>query len=182
VTVSYILLSLEVCMKTVLWVFAVLLITVGMQKGFSKEKYSMNGIDMNNCVYCHSYNVNANVGGHVFVSRCDLCHAGHRQKTANPHRLLRSVNDTCLECHDDLPRSGHPINKHPIKGKKDPLYPKKEFSCASCHNPHGSDMPKLFRYKYEEGFGDMMMCVLCHRGKYALGLPVGPIPPWNFWK
>ena len=50
-TVSYILLSLEVCMKTVLWVFAVLLITVGMQKGFSKEKYSMNGIDMNNCVY-----------------------------------------------------------------------------------------------------------------------------------
>ena len=57
-----------------------------------------------------------------------------------------------------LAPSGHPI------GGSDLVDPKREgrgFTCASCHNPHGSDSPKLLR----AGSTPMESCAWCHGDK-----------------
>jgi predicted CXXCH cytochrome family protein len=50
---------------------------------------------------------------------------------------------------------------HIIKGPVDPRRPDREFTCASCHNPHGSDHQKLF-YLGDTG---MESCAGCHGDK-----------------
>src|SRR6266496_1582790 len=52
-------------------------------------------------------------------------------------------------------------NGHVVGGLLDPRRPDREFSCASCHNPHGSDHVKLFYI----GDGPMEMCDGCHGNK-----------------
>jgi predicted CXXCH cytochrome family protein len=73
----------------------------------------------------------------------------------------------CLDCHPDIKkgphviagftRSGHPLGNDK-KEAQDPLRPGKKFYCASCHEPHRSELPKLNRF----GKG-MVACQQCHK-------------------
>ena len=62
----------------------------------------------------------------------------------------------CVDCHEDMADTPHPVPTHPISGVPDPSRPGKELTCSSCHDPHGSDHSSLL---YQEGYG---ICKRCH--------------------
>ncbi|MGE5894294.1 MAG: cytochrome c3 family protein [bacterium] len=126
------------------------------------------------CFQCHAKdsfekkNVHAPVAGGLCLS----CHAPHKSKETN--LLVKRPISVCLECHNDVMKKphvvagftrktvGHPLGS--VKKKKnptkDPLRAGKEFYCGSCHLPHSSDWPALFRY---EAKSPMQLCSHCHQ-------------------
>lgn len=143
------------------------------------------------CTDCHSQ-LEKPVKHEGALMGCDSCHAPHGTTTRFPYRLLMKTNDLCFQCHDEakllrggfplygVPSNGHPLASHPVSGPKDPLYPNREFSCVSCHNPHSSDMEKLFRYRYKGDKNPYQgnVCAVCH-WTIAYAPPAPPVPPWN---
>ena len=116
------------------------------------------------CVSCHVDKENLlkketpGVHGIIRGGGCVACHDPHASE--NPYMLYKPVNELCTGCHNDLAgmTKGHPVGGHPLKGPKNPLLPKKEFNCASCHNPHSSKYQNLL-------VGDMLggqFCTKCH--------------------
>jgi predicted CXXCH cytochrome family protein len=95
---------------------------------------------------------------------CTGCHDPHG--TANRYLLAKPVNDLCTSCHP-AQNDGLHVTKmagakgHVISGLLDPRRPDRQLSCASCHNPHGSDNPKLFYL----GATPMEACDGCHGNK-----------------
>jgi predicted CXXCH cytochrome family protein len=76
------------------------------------------------------------------------------------------VNEVCGACHAAQKDGRHvtPIVAagHPVGGElNDPRRPGRDFSCASCHDPHGSDNPRLFYL----GATAMESCDGCHGDK-----------------
>lgn len=117
------------------------------------------------CVECHSdkkKSLKKSLGffshGIIEGNGCIACHDPHAG--GNPFQLYKPVNELCVSCHvnqQGLER-GHPVGNHPLKGVENPLHRGKEFSCASCHNPHGS------KYRYLL-IGDPLggrVCGKCH--------------------
>ena len=141
------------------------------------------------CITCHT---NKNIGKdpHGGIAKeCLFCHKSHdpsadRHDPENPNNLIiKDINQLCFSCHEKFtsgfptygsPAGGHPIAKHPIEGGPDPLYPARKFTCASCHNPHGSTGKKLFRYKLKR---NQMTCAICHKGIF--GDTGDETPPWE---
>ncbi|MBI4821720.1 MAG: hypothetical protein HY791_36000 [Deltaproteobacteria bacterium] len=91
---------------------------------------------------------------------CTACHDPHA--TDNPFRLIKPVVELCQSCHVDKPDGLHVTNfvqgGHRIKGGRDPHRTERPFTCVSCHNPHGSDNPRMFYF----GKSRMDMCDWCH--------------------
>lgn len=118
-----------------------------------------------------------NVHQPVRDGMCKQCHKPHASR--NRSLLVKGGNGSCLECHPEVRKEPHAISGfstigHPLGGIKivrgakgerrqktvsDPKRPGKIFYCGSCHNPHSSDSPRLFRYKAE---GTMGLCSYCH--------------------
>ncbi len=113
------------------------------------------------CYGCHKVKDEVKVK-HKALERygCTGCHDPHG--TANPFQLIKPVNELCQTCHTDKKDGIHATTfvagGHVVSGDADPRRGGKRFSCASCHNPHGSDNPKLF-YFGKDGFE---MCDGCH--------------------
>jgi len=118
------------------------------------------------CVSCHvdkedllkKDTKGVNVHGIIRGGGCVACHDPHASE--NNYMLYKPVNELCTGCHNDLAgvTKGHPVGGHPLQGPKNPLDPKKEFNCASCHNPHGSKFQYLL-------VGDLLgglVCSKCH--------------------
>ena len=135
------------------------------------------------------------------------------REQGKPPKFIKDLNQIyllCLSCHDKDQnplligcrktvknpegRCGHPVYNHPTTGRKDILYPEKgNVRCSSCHNPHSSNMPKLFRYDYEYGPGMepdgdeekthrriYATCKICHN-EILFGHPLAPEdrPDWG---
>ncbi|MGE5238657.1 MAG: cytochrome c3 family protein [Chloroflexota bacterium] len=125
------------------------------------------------CYNCHDKAefTKKNVHMPVASGECLTCHTPHSSDF--PFLLNNQPLKVCLECHEDVKNrphaivgftttKGHPIGE-PIKEGKvpdDPARPGKKFYCGSCHNPHSSDSPRLFRYKGETSFD---LCMHCHK-------------------
>lgn len=122
------------------------------------------------CVSCHKERTYYGKGLHSAVSggRCLKCHGPHGSDQSV--LLVKPPAETCLECHDDIKEAPHMLagfsrKGHPIGDEKrpqpaaDPLRPGKPFYCASCHEPHKSDFPKLLRMDPKQG---MNACLKCH--------------------
>lgn len=144
-----------------------------------------------NCTDCHSKL--KKIGRHeAAIFGCTFCHTSHEVSNGYKTKLKEPIPELCFQCHnskklldDCFPvygqkYCGHPVSGHPISAKQDLLYPEREFNCISCHNPHSSDMPKLFRYHYqgERSSYQGNLCVVCH-WKMAYSTPPPPVPPWN---
>jgi len=89
------------------------------------------------------------------------CHDPHASD--NTARLRLSVVQTCTGCHVGYDDGVHVIrgvtgNGHPIGTKPHPLQADRMVDCASCHNPHGSDKPSMWRFADQR----MQLCVECH--------------------
>jgi len=116
------------------------------------------------CYKCHKP-VDKVKRPHAALSRdgCTGCHDPHG---ANNAKLLnKPINTLCVSCHEKekdgthVTFTGQP--PHKMFGGSDPKHKEKEFSCVSCHNPHGTDNPKLFYF----GETKAGMCVYCHGEK-----------------
>ncbi|MDY0117546.1 MAG: cytochrome c3 family protein, partial [Sulfurimonadaceae bacterium] len=76
----------------------------------------------------------------------------------------------CVTCHAEKADGKHVVSAigfrqtstggHPTKDRKDPARPGRDFTCSSCHNPHGSQGTKLLRMKGSMAFG---VCQRCHK-------------------
>ncbi len=117
------------------------------------------------CYKCHKP-IDTGKVKHAALERygCTGCHDPHG--TGNAAMLGRKVNEVCGSCHE-AQKDGHHVtpiaaNGHPVGGElNDPRREGRAFSCASCHNPHGSDSPKLFYV----GQTAMESCAWCHGDK-----------------
>ena len=113
------------------------------------------------CARCHPLSAPVTVK-HVPLERhgCVACHDPHG--TANQFQLLKPVNELCQGCHrtqaDGLHATTFVAQGHVVSGPADPRREGRAFTCASCHNPHGANNPKLFYF----GKGSMEMCEGCH--------------------
>jgi predicted CXXCH cytochrome family protein len=119
------------------------------------------------CYKCHKP-VDAGKNKHVALERygCVGCHDPHA--TDNAMLVPQRVNELCSGCHPDQKDGRHvsPIvsRGHVVGGERELVDPRRTgraFTCASCHNPHGSDHPKLFYY----GETSMQSCDWCHGDK-----------------
>jgi predicted CXXCH cytochrome family protein len=117
------------------------------------------------CYACHQPVDNVKVK-HAALERygCTGCHDPHG--TANPALLPKRVNALCSGCHEAQADGRHvtaiAAKGHPVGGDlNDPRRPGRDFSCASCHNPHGSDNPRFFWL----GANALESCDGCHGDK-----------------
>jgi predicted CXXCH cytochrome family protein len=125
----------------------------------------VKGAGKQTCYACHKQ-MDAGKVKHAALERygCTGCHDPHG--TANRFLLTKATNDLCTSCHaaqnDGLHVTRLTGSKgHVLSGPVDPRRPDRPLSCASCHNPHGSDNPKLFYV----GASTMEACDGCHGNK-----------------
>lgn len=121
------------------------------------------------CTSCHERKLFEGKFVHAPIANgtCILCHDPHASD--NLGLLRKAPVEQCLECHAEVTkgphvvagfsRSGHPLGEV-VKGRQpeDPLRPGRPFYCASCHEPHRSDLPVLMRFS--KGMGS---CQKCHK-------------------
>jgi predicted CXXCH cytochrome family protein len=117
------------------------------------------------CYKCHKP-VDGGKVKHAALERygCTACHDPHG--TDRAALLATRVNALCASCHPEQKDGRHvtPVvaSGHPVGGNlNDPRRPGRDFTCASCHNPHGSDNPRLFYF----GGSSMESCDGCHGDK-----------------
>jgi predicted CXXCH cytochrome family protein len=116
------------------------------------------------CYKCHKP-VDKVKQPHAAITR-DGCVGCHDPHGANNAKLLnQTVNALCASCHDKQKDGTHVTfagqPPHKMFGGSDPKHKEREFSCVSCHSPHGTDNPKLFYF----GNTKAGMCVYCHGEK-----------------
>jgi predicted CXXCH cytochrome family protein len=97
---------------------------------------------------------------HPVLQSCEKCHkevgTPHPQKAEKTFKLVHEVPELCYGCHTPF-------------GKKRYLHsPVKNGTCLSCHNPHGSDEPKLLVQKTKD------LCTTCHADKMNFKYMHGP--------
>ena len=121
------------------------------------------------CFTCHSdYSAKGKGSTHkpVTEGQCLECHLPHISN--NEKLLFRQGNLICRKCHAEIEKNPHTVAGfstpgHPVSARRDLARPGKIHSCESCHLPHKSDNPYLFRYKGKTAFD---LCNNCHTSKY----------------
>lgn len=134
--------------------------------------YSVLEPSMESCLQCHTkekddWLTRKYYHGPFNTGSCTICHNPHASE--NPFVLHQTVWDLCVGCHEGKGSGLHILKDfgaidrqgrgHPTRGKKDPLREDRELSCSSCHEPHASDSPKLWRLKVGSG---LELCAECH--------------------
>jgi predicted CXXCH cytochrome family protein len=101
------------------------------------------------CIVCHGDKENLvaekkeervqYVHGVIFGSGCIVCHDPHA--TDQQFMLKKPINELCSGCHPEvtLKSKGHPVANHPVAAPRELLRPGRKLTCASCHDPHGSN-------------------------------------------
>jgi predicted CXXCH cytochrome family protein len=123
------------------------------------------------CLTCHDKQDFKGKVTHAPVA-AEMCTGCHNPHASDQQGLLgKEPAKLCLDCHADVKKkphlvvgftsSGHPLGDEKRPGQvADPLRKEKPFSCASCHEPHRSDRPKLSRFDPAAG---MAYCQRCHQ-------------------
>ena len=131
--------------------------------------YSVKKPDTEVCFNCHleqkqDWTARKYIHGPVNTGNCAICHNPHASQ--NPFNLVKPSWDLCVSCHADKGTGRHIIagyvysDSHPTRGKPDPLKKGKELTCASCHDPHASDSPRLWALNAQSAFA---LCQKCHQ-------------------
>lgn len=133
------------------------------------------------CTACHKVHDNTK---HAFLLKneqpelCYSCHQGVRSEFARTSR--HPINDgvvNCMDCHKEVaqsPKQGHPsgpgetcVTCHaefrgpfPFEHQAAVEYSTQEGGCLNCHNPHGSQYPRLLRQSYDAPH--YSLCTQCH--------------------
>ncbi|MBI4890647.1 MAG: cytochrome c3 family protein [Acidobacteria bacterium] len=113
------------------------------------------------CIKCHGPIAAAaarKVKHPAMEGGCDSCHVNHRDQKARAeakgdHYLTDKQPAVCGGCHDVAEKKL--LDTH--KGQ-----PFATAECSGCHNPHGSDQPKLIAEMAHSPF-DARACDSCHK-------------------
>lgn len=135
------------------------------------SKYKVPDPVNRSCEGCHEpakmWDHNSYGHGPVNDGRCERCHDPH----GSDHEffLRKPIWDLCTTCHAEKATEAHVLTSfifgrndgaHPTQGKSDPSRPGREFTCSSCHNPHGSSGKYMLRMKGAQPFN---VCQRCHK-------------------
>lgn len=110
------------------------------------------------CYDCHESKrsvVESSPFPHIVAGDCSQCHTPH--SSTQPALLHRDVYQLCISCHESY-KEHHPVSRHPVRFSTLRTGNQQEISCVSCHQPHGSENPKLLPV----GGGRMAVCLNCH--------------------
>jgi nitrate/TMAO reductase-like tetraheme cytochrome c subunit len=157
---------------------------------FGKGSTASPDVQNHMCLECHANGERANwkVSPHGYEKvLCSTCHSIHQPDRIVPTQASTSAK--CTEaCHDDLLVGTKPSDfTHPV-----PLHPTSDddFTCATCHNPHGSLESKRCLDCHEQTKADLaeqspkarrfhttaaqrgIECIRCHKG---LAHPIKPL-------
>lgn len=127
--------------------------------------------DDTSCAGCHGH-VLAKWRSKMFMhgpsdaGHCTACHNPH----ASDQRDYLHLNATeiCVTCHEDFMSKPHVVTGvsskegHPFNISPDPYRPGRDFTCASCHNPHAGDAPN-FLNNYKPSMSIHYFCLSCHK-------------------
>ncbi len=125
--------------------------------------------DGTSCTICHEDSINLwksmkHQHGPTAAGKCITCHNPHASDQANFLRL--ETVDLCASCHEEILSRPHVVSTrlggHPLHISPDPFKPNRDFTCASCHNPHAGESP-VFLTNYKStmtGLSDF--CRTCH--------------------
>ena len=95
---------------------------------------------------------------------CLDCHTPHASN--EPHLLRSKQPDLCYGCHEKAELAVHVIaglqqdKGHPLSAEHDPSRKGEPLTCVSCHEPHASAGPRLFRWQAKSAFE---LCQHCHK-------------------
>jgi len=113
----------------------------------------------NLCLSCHTdiaSQIQKKVQHAAVDMGCGTCHAVHASQPADKpegiFHLTQAQPDLCLACHDAKDAT---IQKAHLG------QPFATSRCSECHNPHGSDRPKLVNNYAHQPFADKQ-CDTCH--------------------
>lgn len=118
------------------------------------------------CLPCHEndWRKKKYMHGPTAAGGCTACHNPH---ASNENYFLRlNTADLCVACHDDIASKPHVISGfsgaagHPVRKSPDPFNPGRDFTCASCHNPHATDFPFMLSGDSSSMF---QYCQGCHK-------------------
>ena len=108
---------------------------------------------------CHETLLKAKVV-HAAAEGCDACHESvatpHPQKGKKTFKLGQPVAALCATCHDAFKKA----HVHA---------PVKDGDCATCHNPHSSNEPKLLTSPVKD------LCGACHADHTEFKVVHGPV-------
>ncbi len=136
----------------------------------SKNKKLLKSAVPSLCFSCHDKAgfSKQNVHPPVASGECMACHSPH--SSDNMALLIKKkIIDVCLQCHPDTPHGNHVRQKDQnVQSKgtatefapQDPKRPGKPFYCGSCHDPHSTDGPVLFRFNAQSV---QELCINCHQ-------------------
>jgi predicted CXXCH cytochrome family protein len=109
------------------------------------------------CFGCHDEKkelVENAASQHPVASECGTCHSPHGSEQR--HQLKEKVYSLCISCHETK-KVNHPVGRHPMQYIRN-TETGEEFSCVTCHNPHGSGNKKLMKFPGET----LDVCNQCH--------------------
>ncbi|SPP99704.1 Putative Cytochrome C family protein [Candidatus Sulfobium mesophilum] len=139
-------------------------------KDSAPAKYVTLQPDSSLCFSCHT-DIKAQwaqkkyVHGPTATGKCTICHSPHGSDTK--FFLRKAPWNLCVSCHEEMGKNVHKFklyalldDGHPTRGVKDPGAPWRVLSCASCHNPHASNVGSFLSVDS----GDMLyaFCNKCH--------------------
>ena len=107
------------------------------------------------CTSCHDGRSQFFWHGSVHQKRnvsCQSCHSVHSFKSQASQLKTANTTEACLSCHKDVRAEMWKSSHHPIR--------EGEMSCADCHNPHGSQTPKMVKAASVNE-----QCYTCHTEK-----------------
>jgi predicted CXXCH cytochrome family protein len=117
------------------------------------------------CAPCHeAFPGRESVHPPVAGGECLSCHDPHG--SAQQRLLKQPLNALCFQCHEAGDFKVHAVvgvtlgSGHPLGGAPDPARKGETLSCVSCHDPHASDTPRLWRFGATTTFD---LCGNCHR-------------------
>ncbi len=121
------------------------------------------------CTMCHPDKERPTVKTQHMAVRaygCTQCHDPHASD--NEFRLRKPIIKLCTSCHKGYDDGLHVIQfpsggGHPVGKRPDPLREGRELVCTSCHDPHGTENPRMW-YRASE---KLELCMECHRKTLA---------------
>lgn len=133
-----------------------------------KPKLGVVKPDDRSCSECHekSWDTRKFKHGPTAAGNCTTCHDPHAAD--KPFFLRMDTGDLCTSCHEEVLSRPHILTSfsmkggHPLKKSPDPFNPGKDFTCASCHNPHGSDS-SVFLNAHQDSTSLHHFCRSCHK-------------------
>ena len=109
------------------------------------------------CLACHSRDHNRTFFAASAHDRkgmsCLSCHSTHHFKSVGKELIQPTEGELCTSCHTEIRKAYFQRSTHLFRTENHD----EKIACATCHNPHGSEAPKLIA-----AVSTNALCYTCH--------------------